>query len=179
MNGSDTGTEAPRGSIVLRGFDAITDSATALMFIIGAVAMFVMVVTRYLFAWSDPSVEIISRYLMIWGTFVGMSAAVRFGVNIRFSMIENLLTGTAWRVFRSFGYILTFLLAIGLILSGWSLTEETMIFSERMPTSLRWPVWPFHASVFVGSILLCLQMVRAILDVWRGAEGPQTDDGLV
>ena len=44
------------------GFDAFTDAITASLFTLGAIAMFLMVVTRYGFSWSDPSVEILVRY---------------------------------------------------------------------------------------------------------------------
>ena len=74
-------TAGPRGPVgsVLRGLDLVADWATAALFIVGAVAVFVMVVTRYGFAYSDPSVEILARFFMIWGTFIGVSSAVRFG----------------------------------------------------------------------------------------------------
>ena len=83
----------PRSRVqsLLRGWDILCDAATGLLFIAGAVFMFAMVVTRYGFAWSDPSVEIIVRYCMICGTFVGISAGMRYGVNIRFTLIEHLL----------------------------------------------------------------------------------------
>ena len=46
------------------GFDAFTDTITAALFTLGAIAMFLMVVTRYGFSWSDPSVE--SLALIFW-----------------------------------------------------------------------------------------------------------------
>ena len=81
VSSADTETRPrSRTGVLLRGLDTFVDVATGLIFVFGAVAMFVMVVTRYGFSYSDPSVEIIVRYCMIWGTFVGIAAAVRFGV---------------------------------------------------------------------------------------------------
>ena len=77
--------------ILLRRWNALCDGATGILFVGGAIAMFAMVVTRYGFAWSDPSIEIIVRYCMIWGTFIGISAGSRYGVNIRFTLLEHLL----------------------------------------------------------------------------------------
>lgn len=164
---------------VLRGLDAFTDGATAFLFVFGAVAMFVMVVTRYGFSWSDPSVEIIVRYCMIWGTFVGIAAAVRFGVNIRFTLIEHLFDARGRRIIRTIANAITLLLALGLAVSGITLAEETMMFDERMPTSLRWQVWPFHAAIFAGGILLAIQIVRSIVLLWQPGSGAadETADG--
>ena len=174
----------PRGGLsrLLRGFDALVDAATGILFLTGAIAMFAMVVTRYGFAWSDPSVEILVVYSMIWGTFIGLSAGVRYGVNIRFSLLEQLLGPGPRRVVRTAAHLLTFVIAAGLAVSGWYLVDETMMFNEVMPTSLRWPVWPFHVSILAGGALLCLQVVRSIAELWRSdaaASAEPADGGVV
>lgn len=155
------------GQTLLRRWDAFCDGVTAMLFVVGALFMFAMVVTRYGFAWSDPSVEIIVRYLMIWGTFIGISAGVRYGVNIRFTLIEHLLGDAGKRILRTFAHLVTLLIALALAISGYTLTEETQMFNEVMPTALRWPVWPFHAAICAGGVLLSLQVIRSIVDVWR------------
>lgn len=166
------------GFAPLRLFDALCDAATALLFVLGAVAMFVMVVTRYGFAWSDPSVEIIIRYSMIWGAFVGISAGVRYGVNIRFTLLEHILPDTGKRVLRTLALLITLVIAVFLALAGYALAEETQIFNEVMPTSLRWPVWPFHASVAVGGALLCLQVIRSIVEIWTVGVSADAEAGV-
>ena len=150
-----------------RGWDILCDAATGLLFIAGAVFMFAMVVTRYGFAWSDPSVEIIVRSFMIWGTFIGISAGMRYGVNIRFMLIEHLLGDRGTKILQTLAHVATLLIALALAVSGYTLADETKMFNEVMPTALRWPVWPFHAAVFAGGVLLSLQLIRSIVDVWR------------
>jgi TRAP-type C4-dicarboxylate transport system permease small subunit len=175
---SSTGPQtSPRrtGNVVLRGLDAFTDGLTAILFVFGAVAMFIMVVTRYGFSYSDPSVEIIVVYCMIWGTFVGIAAAVRFGVNIRFTLLEHLFDERGRRMIQTIANVITLLLALGLTVSGYTLAEETMMFDERMPTSLRWQVWPFHGAIFSGGILLSIQIVRSLVTLWSPG-GEATSD---
>ena len=152
----------------LRLFDAVCDAATASLFVLGAVAMFVMVVTRYGFAWSDPTIEIIVRYSMIWGTFVGVSAGVRYGINVRFTLLEHVLGDNGRRLVRTAGLVLTLVIAAVLAVAGYALADETRVFNEVMPTALRWPVWPFHAAVAVGGALLCLQVIRSLIGTWTG-----------
>ena len=167
---------------VLRGLDVVIDAVTGLLFVLGAVAMFAMVVTRYGFSWSDPSVEIIVRYCMIWGTFIGIAAAVRFGVNIRFTLLEHLFGQQGRRLIQTAANAITLLLALGLTLSGITLADETMMFDERMPTSLRWPIWPFHAAICSGGILLSVQVIRSIIMLWRpdgGAAEDATNSGAI
>lgn len=155
------------GNPLSRRYDAFCDGATALIFLTGAVAMFAMVVTRYGFAWSDPSVEILVRYSMIWGTFIGVSAGVRYGINIRFTLLEHVLGETGRKVVQTAALVLTFLISVGLAASGEALAAETMMFNEVMPTSLRWPIWPFHLAILAGGVMLALQTVRSILALWR------------
>lgn len=182
LNDRNDGTPRGWASALLRGFDAVTDAATGLLFVLGAVAMFVMVITRYGFSWSDASVEIIVRYLMIWGTFVGISAGVRFGINIRFTLLEQVLGDLGRRIVQTVALSLTLLIAVALAASGWALVSETMMFNELIPTSLRWPVWPFHVAIFAGGVLLCIQAVRSLADLWRPgahAASDATDAGAV
>ena len=176
------GTPRSGADALLRGFDAVTDAATGLMFVLGAVAMFVMVITRYGFAWSDASVEIIVRYLMIWGTFVGISAGVRFGINIRFTLLEHVLGDFGRKLVQTVALSLTLLIAVALAVSGRALVSETMMFNELIPTALRWPVWPFHVSILAGGVLLGIQAVRSLVDLWRpGAHAASdvTDAGAI
>lgn len=163
---TDTGLRS-RVSALLRGWDVLCDAATGLLFVAGAIFMFAMVVTRYGFAWSDPSVEIIVRYSMIWGTFIGISAGMRYGVNIRFTLLEHVLNDAGKRVLRTVAHIATLLIALALAVSGYTLADETKMFNEVMPTALRWPVWPFHAAVCAGGVLLSLQLIRSIMEIWR------------
>ena len=163
------------GATLLRRVDLVCDAATGLLFVGGAIAMFAMVVTRYGFSWSDPSVEIIVRYSMIWGTFVGISAGVRYGVNIRFTLLEHILDDFGRRLLRTLAHAITLLIALALAVSGYTFADETLMFNEVMPTSLRWPIWPFHAAVFVGGVLLSVQVIRSMVDVWRPGGEPVAD----
>ena len=177
MTDIDDGPVERRGGAgaLPRLFDIVLDGLTGLLFLLGAIAMFVMVVTRYGFAWSDPSVEILVLYLMIWGTFVGVSAGVRYGINIRFTLLEHVLGDTAKKAVQSLALFLTFLIALGLAASGQALVRETMMFNEVMPTSMRLPIWPFHGAILAGGGLLALQALRSLLLLWRPGARAATD----
>jgi len=173
---TETG-ERSRESTLLRRWDSFSDAVTGLLFVTGAVAMCAMVVTRYGFAWSDPSVEIVVRYFMIWGTFIGISAGVRYGVNIRFTLLEHLLSDLGYKILRSLAHGVTLLIALALAVSGFTFAEETMIFNEVMPTALRWHIWPFHAAICAGGVLLSIQVIRSIVDLWRFGSEAIDDTG--
>lgn len=167
-NGSGGGVE-PRGAVhaALRWFDTVASAATGLLIYIACLFMFAMVITRYFFAYSDPSVEIVARYMMIWATFIGVSCAVKGGGNIRFTLVEHLLSPGPRRIFMLAGHLVALVICAGIAWSGVALVDETIMFDEVMPTRLRWPVWIFHLSVPVGGTLLILQIVRAILESLR------------
>lgn len=176
MAGGPGAASRPRGAVaaVLRWFDSVTSITTGLLIYIACVFMFAMVVTRYLFAYSDPSVEIIARYLMIWATFIGVSCAVRTGSTIRFTLVERMLRPRARRIFVAAGHAVAMAICGAVAWSGIELVDETMMFNEVIPTALRWPVWIFRLSVAVGAVLLCLQFLRAIIEGVNGQshEGP-------
>lgn len=155
---------------VLRFLDMLTGITTGLLLYIACLFMFAMVITRYLFAYSDPSVEIIARYLMIWATFIGVSAGVRTNSNIRFTLLEQLLPEGPKRALRCAASGIGAAIALGMTYSGTVLVDETMMFNEVMPTALRWPIWIFHLSIAVGGALLVLQFLRAAVHALKGGE---------
>lgn len=148
----------------LRRFDSITSMTTGLLIYIACVFIFAMVITRYLFAYSDPSVELIARYMMIWATFIGVSCAVKSGATIRFTLLEHMLSDRARGIVRGVAHGCALIISLGIAWSGIELVDETMMFNEVMPTALRWPIWIFRLSVAVGAILLVLQFLRVILE---------------
>lgn len=161
------------GSLALRWLDRLTGLTTGLLLYVACLFMFAMVITRYLFAYSDPSVEIIARYMMIWAAFIGVSGAVRSDSNIRFTLVEHILPAAPRRVFRATGCFVAAAISLAITYSGIVLVDETMMFNEVMPTLLRWPIWIFHLSVATGGALLALQSLRAAADVLRAADAPQ------
>jgi C4-dicarboxylate transporter DctQ subunit len=164
--------EETRGpwNAAMRFLDTLTATTTGLLLYIACLFMFAMVVTRYVFSYSDPSVEIIARYMMIWAAFIGVSAAVRSDSNIRFTLIEQLLPPTVKRYFRTAACVVGVFISVAIMYSGIVLVEETRMFNEVMPTALRWPVWIFHLSIAVGGGLLTLQFIRAASNVFRGID---------
>ena len=164
-DGRENATER-RGVVgaTLRRFDSITSMTTGLLIYIACVFIFAMVITRYLFAYSDPSIELVARYMMIWATFIGVSCAVKTGATIRFTLLEHMLSERGRRVIRVVAHGCALVICLAIAWSGIELVDETMMFNEVMPTALRWPIWIFRASVAVGAILLVMQFLRVILE---------------
>lgn len=156
--------------VALRFLDSLTAMTTGVLLYVACVFMFIMVITRYVFSYSDPSVEIIARYMMIWAAFIGVSAAVQSDSNIRFTLVEQLLPPTAKRIFKTVACLVGAAISLAIMYSGIVLVEETHMFNEVMPTALRWPVWIFHLSIAVGGGLLAVQSIRAAGNVFRGIE---------
>ncbi|MBT5458283.1 MAG: TRAP transporter small permease [Rhodospirillaceae bacterium] len=152
----------------LRFLDSLTGITTGLLLYIACIFMFIMVITRYVFSFSDPSVEIIARYMMIWAAFIGVSTAVQTDSNIRFTLVEQILPPAAKRIFKTLGCVVGAAISLAIMYSGIVLVEETMMFNEVMPTALRWPIWIFHLSIAVGGGLLTLQSIRSAGNIFRG-----------
>ncbi len=172
MSADPKAIEETRGAwnAALRFLDTLTGMTTGLLLYIACLFMFAMVVTRYLFSYSDPSVEIVARYMMIWAAFIGVSTAVRTDSNIRFTLIEQLLPPTVKQYFRTAACAVGGFISVAIMYSGIVLVDETRMFNEVMPTALRWPIWIFHLSIAVGGGLLTVQFIRAGHNALRGIE---------
>lgn len=153
-----------RESKTLQALADLQDFLQAALILLSSVTIFVLVLTRYLFDYSDASVEMIARYFAIWGTYLGLSTAHRIGFSIRFSVLEYILPERAQRGLAIVVGTFSMLACAALAWGGWELLVETRALGETMQTGFALPLWIPRAAVAVGGLLLAAQLG---LDVWR------------
>lgn len=147
---------------------AAQDGLLAALIVLSAVTIFTMVITRYVFSYSDASAENISRYLAIWGALIGLATVHRRGLDIRFSLLDHALSPKALKVWRC-GLNAACLAFCGFIAwSGWALVAETRMLGEVMQTGFALPLWIPRGAVAVGATLLAIEYAFDAYRIWTG-----------
>lgn len=167
------------GKRVVGWLFTLEDSLLAALVLLSSVTIFVMVITRYVFAYSDASAENIARYLAIWGTLIGLATAHRRGFNIRFSMLEHILPPMARKVWETLINLACLGFCIFLGWAGWELIAETRMLGEVMQTGFPLPLWIPRAAVALGALLLAIEYALDIDRIWSGnGDGRPAHGGL-
>jgi TRAP-type transport system small permease protein len=132
--------------------------------------VFANVVLRYGFGQSLAWAEEVSRYMMIWLSFLGAGLALRAGAHIAVETLPDSLPHALSRLVR----LLVVLLMAGflalILWLGWSYAQFAMM--QRTPV-LRMPVGYVYLAIPIG---MALMLVHLLLVARRYILTDRTDD---
>ena len=147
----------------------IEEILLAVLLLIMSIVTFTQVITRYVFFYSLPWSEELTRYLMIWLTFLGGALAIEKGSHIGVDLLVTII-GEGRRVMQS---LLSLSVdAVGLAFSAYfafsaySLVARTVMFGQVTP-AMRLPMACANASLLVGGVLMCVHFAGRCWDQLR------------
>ncbi|MFO7263166.1 MAG: TRAP transporter small permease [Bacillota bacterium] len=138
--------------------------------VISLVAITCQVLFRYIFHQPLSWTEELSRYLMIWITFLGASLAVRYQRLIKLEIIYMLISdrGKKWVLILA-GFLSCFFYAILIVFGYLILDTVVMQHSPALHISMAIP----YAAIPVGGILMLVNTIASLIDPF-----PKTDQGV-
>lgn len=142
-------------TILSEKLNKITEKVVAVLLAAMAIVVFLQVIFRYVFHASLPWSEELSRYILVWLTFLSASIAVRRNAHIGVEAVVNFLPLKAKKAVKSIAYLLTFILFIILIYYGGKVVQITM---HQMSPAMRIPMGYMYAAVLVGACLMTLHL---------------------
>ncbi|KGP90636.1 C4-dicarboxylate ABC transporter permease [Pontibacillus chungwhensis BH030062] len=149
---------------ILDRINKLTEDITALFLLIMVLLVFVKILTRVLFQSSFPWTEELSRYLMIWITFLGASIAFKYAAHIGFDLIVNKLPGMLKKIFQVISAIACLTFFILLIVKGYELCGRSMVQSSP---ALDLPMAYVYAIIPISGILMSINLVDTTINKMR------------
>ena len=117
--------------------------------------IFMQVILRYCFHSALPWAEELSRYLFIYFTWIGASAAISTNQHIRLDILSNRHPAVG-RFLEPLVTLVCFSMAAFMLFNGLSLIETMARNSASSPT-LKLPMWCFYAAVPAGGLLMMIK----------------------
>lgn len=129
----------------------------ALVLLLGTMAVLVIanVIARYGFAFSSTWVEEVSRYLMIWASFLGIGPALRVGGHIAIESLPNSLPPAAARLLRA---LLVTIMAATFAVMVWLGIEYAAFGWEQESPVLNWSLGKVYLAIPVGAVLALVHL---------------------
>lgn len=124
----------------------------ALVLLFGAMSALVIanVIARYAFSFSFTWAEEVSRYMMIWASFLGLGPALRVGGHIAVESLPNALPASAARVLR---VGLVAIMAVTLAVVIWLGWQYALFGWEQESPVLNWSLGQIYLAIPVGAAL--------------------------
>ncbi len=139
--------------------------------------VFTNVVTRYGFGFSIAWAEEVSRFLMIWATFLGAGLALREGRHVAIDLLQELMPAPARRAVRIalglaiLGFLgLLILYGAQFVQFGWN--KVTIV--TQIPRGIPYLAIPIGAGLLALHLILFFgRFVARDWDVPHGADDPK------
>lgn len=159
--------------ILERGLVVTNQAALALMMMVMATLVFVNVVSRYVFGDSLNWSEEVSRYLMIWVTYLGAGLAMREGKHVAIEYGQGLLPRWLQPWFR--GLLALVILGFMGVLMVVGVQFSEFAWRQRSPV-MQWPMGAVYLAIPIGALLFALHflaMIREWITAVPGFEEPE------
>lgn len=146
----------------------LEDGLSAALLLFGLVIVVMEIASRATgsgsFLWSEE----VSRYTLIWMTYLGVAAAVRANANIRVTVLIGMLPVRAQRALELAICLLCLVFALFVAWYGLAFVEGArMLGLMSSDSDLPIPIWVFQAIVPVGFALIALRLVERMVRIVR------------
>lgn len=134
----------------------------------------IQIIIRIGFQSALPWVEELSRYMLIWSGFLGVSYTLRYNTAMRLTLIFTIVPRKARNVISMFVYVVMLVFFIWIVASGISLMPVTTQSSASMGFSMR---YVYFCSVLCGvlSSIRCVQSIVRIVSNFADGDDSQWD----
>jgi TRAP-type transport system small permease protein len=120
-------------------FWSIVETVMILAFVGMLAVMLIQVVARYALAIGVPWTDEASRYLYITQIFLGLAVAERYGMNIRVTLVLDMLSRKARRAVETVGYLLTIVIAVAVFVGALRMISQTgNVAASTLPITMAW-----------------------------------------
>jgi TRAP-type C4-dicarboxylate transport system permease small subunit len=140
--------------------------ALAIAFLLAATGLAVYQVSaRFIFGHPSTWSEVIARFAMIWGVFMGVAPAIREGGMIAVDIVQRALPPKLGLALHLFASVLTIIFFSILFWQGWAMTERVARQKvAALDLSMSWA----YAALPVASAFILLAAVGSAIRAVQG-----------
>jgi C4-dicarboxylate transporter, DctQ subunit len=147
--------------------DWLAGAALAICFGTVSLELFSRVVIGYSFRWSEE----LSRYLLIWLTYLGAAGAARDGLHIRITFVLDRLKQRSRRTIELITLALCTSFCVGMTWFGFHLVMDSYNLGLMSADStLAVPIWVFQTIVPIGFIVMAVRLMTRAWFLLRGGK---------
>ena len=158
---------------ILDGYCRLLEGVIALLLAGMVVLVFGNVVLRYGFNSGITVSEEVSRWLFIWGTFLGALVALREHGHLGIDMVVGKLPVIGKKICLIVGHALMIFIVVLLAMGSW---EQVKINWDVTAPTTGWTMSIVYLSGLVFGVLACGLL---LLDLWKVVTGQLSDEELV
>lgn len=153
-----------------RVFEFLEDIFSGGLLSLGVTLIFYGVIMRYVFNDARSWVDEISQYMIIWGTLIGTSVALRNNHHIKVDMLFNVLPKKVQYYVTLFAHTIGITFSLFLAFYGYRLVAFTHN-TGQVSTDVGIPLYIVYSILPLTGALLTLRFIIKFYEAVRGTDG--------
>lgn len=145
-------------------FNNIEEYLVVVLLFVMTVVVFWQVICRFVLKASLPWSEELSRYILVWASFLGASIGVKRGAHIGVEAFTMILPEKLKKVVEYFSIILCIIFCLIVFNESLSIIQKQIITNQVSP-AMRIPIWWAYAAIPTGMLLMAIRFVQVIVKI--------------
>lgn len=168
-------------SKILRGLEIIEDNCGGLFIIVAVSLVFIQIVLRTVFDFGLSGLYEMASFCMIWSVFLTAGVGIKRNTHVRVDLLLQVVPPRVAFVMEIVIALFIVTVSLALVVSGWLLVHESVIFGDWTLGTMRVPMWLPQLIMPLGGFLMFVHSVGRIIGLLRGtlAEPARDEDGLL
>ncbi len=147
--------------------NSVTEYAVSGLLVVMVIVVFLQVVFRFVLHSSLPWSEELSRYILVWLSFLGAAIGVRRGSHIGVEVLVSLFPKTLKVTATLFVHAVSIVFFTLIIFYGYRILA---IVSRQLSPAMEWPMSIPYSAICVGGVLMLLYAMEHVIDIFAGKE---------
>jgi len=146
-----------------------TEFVTSTFLVVMVVVVFLQIVSRIIIQSSFPWTEELSRFLMIWLTFLGAAFSFQYGAHIGITLITNKIPKKLSAILQMIVAVLCIVLFAILMVKGYELVMKS---ASQVSPALGIPMNYVYAVIPISGFLMTINVIdvtiKQSMTLWKG-----------
>ena len=148
--------------------NTVTEYIVSALLVLMVVVVFLQVIFRFVLHASLPWSEELSRYILVWLSFLGAAIGVRRGAHIGVEVVVSLFPKTLNVAAKVFVHTVSMVFFSLLILYGWRILG---VVGRQLSPAMEWSMAIPYSAICVGGVLMLAYALEHAVDVATGKDG--------
>lgn len=152
---------------ILANVNTFTEYLVSALLVLMVVVVFLQVIFRFVLHASLPWSEELSRYILVWLSFLGAAIGVRKGAHIGVEVVVSLFPKTLKVAATLFVHAVSMVFFSLLIFYGWRILG---VVGRQLSPAMEWSMAIPYSAICVGGALMFAYALEHAVDVATGNE---------
>ena len=152
---------------ILANVNTFTEYLVSALLVLMVVVVFLQVIFRFVLHASLPWSEELSRYILVWLSFLGAAIGVRKGAHIGVEVVVSLFPKTLKVAATLFVHAVSMVFFSLLIFYGWRILG---VVGRQLSPAMEWSMAIPYSAICVGGVLMLAYALEHAVDVATGKE---------